>query len=958
MTPSEELEYIYAKAQAIASKVRAGHGQRKKANALCTLLYQRIKSGNTDLALTSFKEELDAHGLVIENLVIGHNKWFRPFYQLFADKYDTIPHLDNALSNLSILHGSRWNHWVELMVSYMEKQSSTIGDKRYALIAFYRYLADCAPYAWNLFSFFTGENGHLCSSTEFIKHSGVGSAKANTYSKLIESFIDGIIADCDITENGDNYRLFNNPMKTSGKRNNHSAETNKTPLPMRYVKDLRQIVCPYPAGIKKQDGTINSAMLEKCNFSDWTWAQELDARTDNTTGQTGDWFFVDESMIDKSDPDCVWRVYDGRCVSKRGQYQIWSPVKWALVWLKLQLPLRTYQARMLDSGEADTWRYEKGQWVENNRHPFVVGSIKRPSAKGIFKRIFDSYTEEYSTGLYINTNKTADQNKDEIDRGYTIPWQHEEVLYWLEKLRNWQEKYNPIDKPTPWTELTTYHLKNAKSTEQLAGMGETCFLFRDPSVRGDKDKPVSDVYFARAWYQTLKKLEQNLADAGHTLSDGTRLKLVACCEGKDIIEDNKIATYFPPHSLRVTLITAYAMDTSLPLPVISKLLAGHSRLLMTIYYNKLTPSMMAKKMKEAEAQLDENETASVRAFLADASLQQIKCKMAYHDEGSIDAAMVNRNPIGWEKRHAGLCLAGGNTVQVEGNRSVGGCWNGGPLLKPAKDPLLRVYASVPHGPENCTRCRWFITDARYLPQLNAHLNQLSYKAHAAANLSVELEAQLDILRDEQFECEDQHIPFTKHDELQALSRRHEKQTVEADEYTQDWISCFNLIHRINTIENNREQSDTGNKLIAVGSEEDLSFSVKFMETDSELLHLSLLCDDAEFYPDLQDDLKKTPAIAKRTMHISKLMQKNGLKPIFIEMDEQQQLLAINALIREMARIANQDDKLEGFRVVSNYLEAGNLLEQQGLFQSGLEAIQQNILKLKVEEQKPMLEVVK
>ncbi|WP_209077014.1 VPA1269 family protein [Pseudomonas aeruginosa] len=36
-----------------------------------------------------------------------------------------------------------------------------------------------------------------------------------------------------------------------------------------------------------------------------------------------------------------------------------------------------------------------------------------------------------------------------MDRGYTIPWQHEELLYGLEKLRNWQEKYNPITAPDP-----------------------------------------------------------------------------------------------------------------------------------------------------------------------------------------------------------------------------------------------------------------------------------------------------------------------------------------------------------------------------------------------------------------------------------------------------------------------------------------------------------------------------
>ncbi|MBF4286127.1 VPA1269 family protein, partial [Vibrio anguillarum] len=129
-------------------------------------------------------------------------------------------------------------------------------------------------------------------------------------------------------------------------------------------------------------------------------------------------------------------------------YVIWSPVRAMALYLKLQLPLRTFQVRMLDSGEADTWRYESGQWIKNDVNDFVEGSEKRPWQKGVFHRIITPDIGDVMTGLYINTNKTADKNKDEITRGYVIPWQHEDVLYWLEKLRNWQQKYNPITEST------------------------------------------------------------------------------------------------------------------------------------------------------------------------------------------------------------------------------------------------------------------------------------------------------------------------------------------------------------------------------------------------------------------------------------------------------------------------------------------------------------------------------
>lgn len=36
---------------------------------------------------------------------------------------------------------------------------------------------------------------------------------------------------------------------------------------------------------------------------------------------------------------------------------------------------------MLDSGEADTWRYEQGQWQINDVHKFAEGNEKRPWKK-------------------------------------------------------------------------------------------------------------------------------------------------------------------------------------------------------------------------------------------------------------------------------------------------------------------------------------------------------------------------------------------------------------------------------------------------------------------------------------------------------------------------------------------------------------------------------------------------
>ncbi|USE00417.1 integrase family protein [Vibrio sp. SCSIO 43133] len=852
--------------------------------------------------------------------------------------------------------GAEWQQWQELAAEWMVTQKTGTQHKQKALTRFFEsYVAEYVTYAVaDIDLFFKGYKGHQCSSEELEKLAKARftdayeiSASVNIPCDFIDFVIEKVFSEED--DNGNLVPLVQNPL-TKIKRQDSRTETVRNPLPYRYIQDLRQILCPLPdkteLTVIEQNLKDNEPMLPAYHyrhFKHWTWAQQ---QTGQGQTQSGDWFEVEPELIDKSDPDCVWRSKE---VTRKGNkitiHQLWSPVKAMVIFMKLHLPLRTYQVRMLDSGEADTWRYENVQWVVNTQHDFAVGSEKRPFGKGIFRRIHDTMTGLYSTGLYINTNKTADQNKDELERGYIIPWQNEEVLYWLEKLRNWQEKYNPIAKPIDCTTLLKKHTHDKKSDKQLESMGEIAFLFRDASAKGeDKHKPIVFSGIPTFWYQLLLTLENQLAEQGNTLDNGERLKLVVDYP-EGTVERRKVATLFPLHSLRVSLITAYTMDTQLPLPVISKLLAGHTRLLMTIYYNKITPSVMAEKMDEGHGELDAKSKQSVRNFLKDASMEQIQCKMVYHNDDSIQAALVNRNPIGWEERSCGLCLVGGNTVKSDEISTLGGCWNGGALTNDAKSAANRIYGSVPHGPENCPRCRWFITEAYYLKPLNAQFNQLSYKAHQAANLSVEIEGELEALKDEQFFCEKQGKPFIKHDELQALQRRYEKQQIETDEYTKDLVACFELIIKIMRVEEARNDDDTKDKLIAVGSEQDVSHALKFVETDSELLHLSLICDDAEFYPDLQDELRKTPAIEKRSRQLSRVLMKKGFEPIFMEMDDKQQLIAANAMLRQMAKIADPDDKLEGYRKVANYIEAGEYLNDNKLLSGGIHALSNKVINL-------------
>ena len=76
-----------------------------------------------------------------------------------------------------------------------------------------------------------------------------------------------------------------------------------------------------------------------------------------------DWIKVDPSLIDKKDPDCIYKVSDG-------QTFLWLPMDWLHTYALTKVPLRGRQIAYNDSGEADEYiadidSHGKIIWVKN-----------------------------------------------------------------------------------------------------------------------------------------------------------------------------------------------------------------------------------------------------------------------------------------------------------------------------------------------------------------------------------------------------------------------------------------------------------------------------------------------------------------------------------------------------------------------------------------------------------------
>lgn len=792
--------------------------------------------------------------------------------------------------------------WGALAVEWIRGETRGIDTRLTALVAFFeRYLVQQGlPLDPAVF---------LARSTvlpDFYRTACPDSEKGIRYNNTIHAFLHFVLMR-EYSEAGDDGQpvvspAFRNPVPRMSKSGlPRRDESVHSPLPYGYIDELRQMLAAGP------------------NFRDWVWAQgALGFKSGYRQGEAQDWFEVAADRIDRNDLDCVWRE---RLIKNGTRLEMWSPVRWVALLVKLILPLRTFQVRMLDSGEADTWRYATGAWALNPSR-LAQGSERRPLQQGVLRRSKPlANGEAVPAVLYINTNKTADIGKSGPDKGYVLPWSsggpvHQDVFYWLEKLRNWQEKYNPVSRRTAWTELDGRHIK-AKSEVQLAGYPDACFLFRMPETRdGLQHLPVGMDGLESAWFGLLRAFELRLAGRHENHRNGAPIYFLPPLEKR---RQGIYTTLFPLHSLRVSLITALALEGQVPFPLLQKLV-GHSRLLMTLYYTKPGATHIRDVLLGAAERLEANKEASIQDFLLDTAHDELVQKAICNSVPSLAAAIPQhpaaRNPAGWMPMHHGLCLVGGNTSEVEDNGAMGGCYNGGPQIGP---PSLKKYGPVPGGSRNCVRCRWFVTEPHHLPALAAHFNTLAYHFDEARNACLTREQELQGLKKQKADAEDAGHPFAGQDAYRQAERVWESAMKRFSDLAEDLVACWRLIERCKAALD-AVQGD-GTQLVTVGEVADVQ--VAFEETESELLQLSGVCDSVEVYPDLEPG----KAVFRRSQLLDGVLYRDDLPPVFMLLSEQEQLLAGNAFMRRLAQQMNPENPLLGQREVIRLMDAGVRLSQ-------------------------------
>lgn len=647
-----------------------------------------------------------------------------------------------------------------------------------------------------------------------------GATSLNHYSNLLSEFIDWYLH-VHLTEEDDFGRPVNsplhwNPVTRLGPISGRKSSTHRDALPMRYLNELQDII------------TAN----------DYKWPKEIKTdlfrRIDPVTGK------VEE---------------------------LWSPVRASAMLVKLLLPLRTYQVRMLDSGEADSSKFVNGAWISNSG-PLAPKSTT-VTRRGFLREFRDTQSGHGFTGFYVNTNKTADLFKDKNVKGYEIPWEHEAVIGIASELRDWQSKFNPLGAPTRWADVNDKHLLRSNTQEMLVERGEVCFLFRD--VCGvHPAEPVRDSRLRTFWSLLLQELEHRVAARGESLPDGSRMRFVEIQTA-----NNFPKSLYDLHTLRVSLITALAVDGGVPLHILSKCVAGHATILMTLYYTKPGPAHVSEALAAAQQKLQRQEQTNFIRFLQNAEIAAAKPIVAFNDIAALEAT-EQCEPSGWSIGDIGICPVSGSK-----------CHEGGPV--PAGG-MSGKHGPVPGGVRNCIRCRFFVTGPAFLGGLVERFNAIGFRLSEQADGVKSTELKIQALED-RVEDSTQGDTAAAYDQREALLAK-------IDASANDWHACYALIQRCKEIL--KSHNGSGVNLVLAGSAADMETAAREC-TRFDLI--DRICQCSTIYP--SDEAPH--ANIRRAKLIDAMLVRNSRGPLFLTLDDAEVLSVGNAFVSLLAARLNVGD---------------------------------------------------
>lgn len=594
------------------------------------------------------------------------------------------------------------------------------------------------------------------------------------------------------------------------------------------------------------------------------------AHLQNEFDSSYDWLDVERSCVNENDENCVWREVSKLYRNADGtsgyvnQCQIWSPVRFVALYTLLRFPLRGQQILWLDSGEADkeipVFGVNGAIFWENNKSSLVSKGRRTRRPQGVLQR-----GEHGALKCYITTNKTGRKVG-----GYEVDWIPDDLAYWLLLLRDWQRKYNPISEPTAWVDIKL----PAETNEKILKARESqCFLFRINS----SGQPLSiKNCFITTLPQILYKIQRESEDLA-----------------KLGVGRQRYISKYTPHSLRVSLITAYIADGDAPLHLISKLV-GHASLVMTIYYTKLNGEQIRRPMGEIEKK------AAQRS--AERTLNSIRLNGLSAVKGQLIATDGNRALLDFGVPKSSCVVFDCGICPM----SAAGCHIGGEVI--VERQREEYYSPVEAGylgQKNCTRCRFFITGVPFLGGLVALANEISLEINAESTRYARYTDELTVLEQEFYDsCRDGTDFMYELERKQAVANQ-ELSAGKLEILLRDYAALNAHVQSCLKLINEGAKIGSGDvRLIASGDVREMGLA--FQESESSYHLLAEICQDATIYK-FSNPSRAIPLISQA---IDRMAENNGLPASMFRLTDEQKLVVANELTNLLIQRLGSWDRID------------------------------------------------
>lgn len=410
----------------------------------------------------------------------------------------------------------------------------------------------------------------------------------------------------------------------------------------------------------------------------------------------------------------------------------WWPGMAVLLDLMLNIPLRKFQSRFLDSGEGDELTLDIAS-LEYSPNPLATATKGRQES--FFSRQSLRIIEDQPIlGMHVNTNKSGDH--------YFVPWIPDEVARNVQRVIEWQKRFNPIAAPIRAAEPTYLEEYVPKNLHV-----DVYPIFRDPARQDHQPvgEPGVMSYF---------------------------LKLLKHCQAKfNTVTGRKISFFygdgapiFDMHSLRVTGVTVL-LEKGVD-PKIVQHLVGHASQEMTLYYHAMEDrrvhNALLKALEERKPtvekllSMDPQAYGRFERFLFNTSLE----------EPTLGTDMLRREILarapGWDLMHHGICPGAD-------------CRSGG------KSSDSKNHVGV-WREKACSLCRYRVTGPPFLNGLVLNLNRIMWELR-------ETQRTIAALQDKRDELDDAGKP------IGAISGEISRRKVDLDHLWDEWFAELVYVKR-------------------------------------------------------------------------------------------------------------------------------------------------------------------